>query len=173
MNRFDGLMPSEEIEMTKFFLDKDEHKLRIDAGPNGYTIIWYDESINYCDNTGNTEDNMNIAISFANKENGPITEVYFETPEEVEEDLTPEEEYIFDIGNPEIIEKWSKEFKEKVLKFVEDEIEDTDGNIRNNHLWETAYVGENPNPHTLNIAYLNEYKKRLKFYSGILHEISI
>lgn len=176
MKRFYGMMPSDEIELSKFFLDKNENKLRIDAGPNGYTITWYDGSTNYCDITGSTEGNMDIAISFANKENGPITEIHPEISEEVEEAPALEEdneESIFDIDNPEIVETWSEEFKKQVIKLIEDEIEDTDGNIRNNRLWEMAYVGEGPNPHTANICFLNEYKKRLNFYANMIRHISI
>lgn len=39
----------------------------------------------------------------------------------------------------------------------EDAINDAKETIKNEHMWELGYSGEDPNPHTENIALLNEY----------------
>lgn len=42
------------------------------------------------------------------------------------------------------------------------EIEEAKGTIKNEHLWELGYDGEEPNPHTENIETLKEYIKVLE-----------
>ena len=42
------------------------------------------------------------------------------------------------------------------------EIEDVKCDIRNEHLWELGYDGEEPNPHTKNIERLKEYTEVLE-----------
>jgi len=41
------------------------------------------------------------------------------------------------------------------------EIEEVKGTIGNERLWELGYTGDEPNPHTENIAVLNEYMEVL------------
>ena len=42
------------------------------------------------------------------------------------------------------------------------EIEEVKGTIKNEHIWELGYDGEEPNPHTENIEVLEEYLERLE-----------
>ena len=55
----------------------------------------------------------------------------------------------------ETVKIWIKELFEK-------EINETNGAIKNEHLWELGYNGEEPNPHTQNIETLTEYLEYLK-----------
>ena len=50
----------------------------------------------------------------------------------------------------ETVRTWLEELYSK-------EIEEIKGTIRNEHLWELGYDGEEPNPHTENIERLKEY----------------
>ena len=47
-------------------------------------------------------------------------------------------------------------------ELYKNEIEEVKCAIRNEHLWELGYNGEEPNPHTGNIAVLKEYLERLE-----------
>ena len=49
-------------------------------------------------------------------------------------------------------------FEELYIK----EIEEVKGTIKNEHIWELSYDGEEPNPHTENIEVLEEYLERLE-----------
>lgn len=40
MNRFFGMMPSSEVQISKTFKDRNGRKIIIDAGKNGWTIMW-------------------------------------------------------------------------------------------------------------------------------------
>jgi hypothetical protein len=55
----------------------------------------------------------------------------------------------------ETVKLWFEELYKK-------EIEEIKGTISNEHLWELGYDGEEPNPHTENIAVLQEYLERLE-----------
>lgn len=55
----------------------------------------------------------------------------------------------------ETVKIWIKELFEK-------EINETNGTIKNEHIWELGYDGEEPNPHTQNIETLTEYLEYLK-----------
>ena len=44
MNRFFGMMPSSEIEVSKTFKDDFGLRISIDAGKNGWTIMYADSS---------------------------------------------------------------------------------------------------------------------------------
>ena len=68
------------------------------------------------------------------------------------------------IPDREMVKFWFDEFDEKLMKLIEDEINDVDGDIKNEHLWELGYEGDEPvNPHTQNIANKELYKTVLKY----------
>lgn len=75
--------------------------------------------------------------------------------------------------NEDIIDTWAEELKIKINKLIDDEINEIPDNIRNEHLWELGYDGEDPNPHTQNICNLEEYRKRLEFFHDMIQHISI
>lgn len=68
MKRFMGMMPSSCIEIRKDFKDENGLKVHIDAGPEGWTIIYADGSTNYADTISTTEDNYNIAYKIASED---------------------------------------------------------------------------------------------------------
>lgn len=72
MNRFFGMMPAEEIERSELFLDCTGKKVRIDAGPNGWTVRWCDGSTDYEDCVSTTERNFENAYACANNQLGPL-----------------------------------------------------------------------------------------------------
>ncbi|MCM1233509.1 MAG: hypothetical protein NC489_25620 [Ruminococcus flavefaciens] len=63
MQRFFGMMPSDEIKLSKTYYDGsvDNRNIRIDAGPNGWTVTWADGGTNYKDIMATTEENFQEA----------------------------------------------------------------------------------------------------------------
>lgn len=81
MKRFAGMMPANEVERSEAFKDQNNQKVRIDAGPNGWTIIWADLSTTYADAPVGTEENFKAAYARAEAEVGKLTSLQ-ETPKE-------------------------------------------------------------------------------------------
>ena len=75
--------------------------------------------------------------------------------------------------NDDIIKVWSEECKSRIINMLDQEINEIPDNIRNEHIWELGYDGEDPNPHTQNIENLKEYRKRLEFFHDMIQHISI
>lgn len=67
MNRFMGMMPSACIEISKDFKDENGLKVHIDAGPEGWTVIFADGSSEYKDVNATSEDNFKEALEAASK----------------------------------------------------------------------------------------------------------
>ena len=67
MNRFMGMMSSSCIEISKDFKDENGLKVHIDAGPEGWTIIYADHSSDYKDVNATSEDNFKEAFETASK----------------------------------------------------------------------------------------------------------
>jgi hypothetical protein len=63
MNRFFGMMPSSEVKKQKSFrVGSSQLKVTVDAGENGWTILYADSSSEYQDVVDTTENNFNKAI---------------------------------------------------------------------------------------------------------------
>lgn len=64
MKRFFGMMPSNEIEKEEIWIDDPESNFKeiIQAGPNGWTIIWADGGSSYVDQSKGTEANYEEAV---------------------------------------------------------------------------------------------------------------
>lgn len=68
MKRFFGMMPCDEIAIEKTYkahgimTDVD---ITIQAGPEGWSVIWPDKGVNYNDETNDPEDNFKIAYELA------------------------------------------------------------------------------------------------------------
>ena len=62
MNRFFGMMPSNEVEKEKWYLDDLDLQIGVQAGPHGWTIMWADDSATWKDNDATTEENFNEAL---------------------------------------------------------------------------------------------------------------
>ena len=75
MKRFFGMMPSNEIEMSKTFKDENGYKISIDAGPHGWTITYADYSTKYEDVDDTTENNFNKAYEILSTEFEELTEI--------------------------------------------------------------------------------------------------
>lgn len=69
MKRFFGMMPSDEIEKEVIWIDDPESNFKetIQAGPNGWTIIWADGGSLYTDQTKGTEANYEEAVRYLKK----------------------------------------------------------------------------------------------------------
>lgn len=63
MKRFMGLMPSSEIEKSERFVDNFGKNIIVDAGENGWTIIYADGSTEYKDVEDSVENNFNTAVT--------------------------------------------------------------------------------------------------------------
>ena len=82
MNRFMGLMPRKEIVKEISYVDGNGLRITIQAGPNGWTIVWADGGTNYKDQEKTTEENFNEAYETAIGLIGSITEVQEKTKQE-------------------------------------------------------------------------------------------
>lgn len=65
MKRFFGMMPSTEIEIEKCYKDSNGHKIIIQAGLNGWTIVYADSSTEFRDITISADKNFREAYSLA------------------------------------------------------------------------------------------------------------
>lgn len=74
MKRFFGMMPSSEIKMQKTFVDNYGLKITIQAGENGWTILYADSSSKYRDVVDTTENNFNDALACLRATIGEIKE---------------------------------------------------------------------------------------------------
>lgn len=75
MRRFFGMMPSSEIGMERCYKDKDGYRITIQAGVNGWTIIYADASTEFKDITNSTEENFNAAYDLTVSRLGILTEI--------------------------------------------------------------------------------------------------
>lgn len=75
--------------------------------------------------------------------------------------------------NDDIIKVWSEECKLRIINMLDQEINEIPDSIRNEHIWELGYDGEDTNPHTQNIENFKEYRKRLEFFHDMIQHISI
>lgn len=72
MRRFMGLMPSDEVQLEHRYLDRNNMRVIIQAGPHGYTILWADHSSNWEDVDDTTENNFEKAYRLAQSLVGPL-----------------------------------------------------------------------------------------------------
>ena len=61
------MMPSNEIEIERILVDDYGLKITIQAGPNGWTILWADGASTYKDEVHSAEENYNIALEEVKK----------------------------------------------------------------------------------------------------------
>lgn len=74
MNRFFGMMPSSEVEISKKYRVSDGNVV-IDAGKNGWTILYADGSSDYKDVVDTAENNFNNAYEVLKSNFSEITEI--------------------------------------------------------------------------------------------------
>jgi hypothetical protein len=91
MERLFGLMPNSEVEIEKTYVDDLGLKIIIQAGPNGYSIIYADHSAEWGDYVDSTENNLKRAVD---KLNGIFIPGIIPTYTELNEDLECCEECI-------------------------------------------------------------------------------
>lgn len=72
MNRFMGMMPSDEVKISKEYLDEHGLVVLIESGDNGYTILLSDGSSIYDDISDNAENNFEKALKVATKKLGKL-----------------------------------------------------------------------------------------------------
>ena len=75
MKRFFGMMPSTEIEIEKYYKDEDGYKITIQAGKNGWTIIYADHSTDFKDIISSANKNFEEAYNLAVNRLGTLTEI--------------------------------------------------------------------------------------------------
>lgn len=85
MNRFFGMMPSSEIEISKEYIDENGLTIIITAGPHGWTIIYADQSTQYADEDDTSANNFDKAFSILTKEFAVREVVYNETNTDIDE----------------------------------------------------------------------------------------
>ena len=74
MKRFFGMMPSTEIEIEKYYKDEDGYKITIQAGKNGWTIIYADHSTDFKDIISSANKNFEEAYNLAVNRLGTLTD---------------------------------------------------------------------------------------------------
>jgi len=62
MKRFMGMMPSEEVEISKRIKDNYGHGITIQSGKNGWAILYADHSSEGEDVESTAEENFNTAM---------------------------------------------------------------------------------------------------------------
>ncbi len=68
------------------------------------------------------------------------------------------------VPDREMVKFWFDEFDAKLMKLIDDEITEVNEDLKNEHLWELGYEGDEPvNPHTQNIATKEFYKTILNY----------
>ena len=72
LERFFGVMSSDEVEARGVFRDSNGMRLNIEDGPKGWTIIWADYSTTFKDVNETTERNFEEAYDSATKSVGPL-----------------------------------------------------------------------------------------------------
>ena len=76
MIRFAGMTPSNEIEIEKTFLDRNNCKINIQAGKNDWTVLCFiDGSTFYKDEHLDTKTNFNNAYEAATDIYGELKEI--------------------------------------------------------------------------------------------------
>lgn len=74
MNRLFGMMPSSEITISKRYLDQHGLKIRIDAGPHGWTVNWADGGNTYKDEDNEDAVNFQHALDLVKSKGFELTE---------------------------------------------------------------------------------------------------
>lgn len=69
------MMPSTEIRIEKYYKDKNGYRITIQAGVNGWTIIYSDSSTEFKDITTSTDENFKEAFDLAVNRLGILTEI--------------------------------------------------------------------------------------------------
>lgn len=73
MERFFGIMPSNEIKRQETHKDKYGRKVIIQAGPKGWAVVLSDDSTIYRDDEAPTDDNFKTAYDAADGVVGPLS----------------------------------------------------------------------------------------------------
>lgn len=73
MQRFFGMMPQKEVTIQGSYVDGWGMKMTIQAGPNGWTILYSDGSSDWCDEVNEDTVNFQKAYDIANESVGPLT----------------------------------------------------------------------------------------------------
>lgn len=76
-------MPASEIELSKLYKDQHGFRITIDAGKNGWTVIWADQSTNYKDVVATTEENFKEAYDCVVNQGFKLTEIEEEPVKEI------------------------------------------------------------------------------------------
>ena len=75
MNRLWGMMPSNEITISKRYKDHNGLTVRIDAGPKGWAVIYADGSVDFKDEELPDTQNLKNAYDNAVNRLGKLTDV--------------------------------------------------------------------------------------------------
>ncbi len=75
MKRMFGLMPSNEVKLTKTFIDDMGLKIIVQSGEHGWTIIFADQSTEFKDEDDTVENNFNKAYNILKTKFNHLVEV--------------------------------------------------------------------------------------------------
>ena len=75
MKRFFGMMPSSEVTLERTYKDNEGLRIRLQAGPHGWTVIYADCGTEYKDIDALPEENLESAYQQALSHFSELTEV--------------------------------------------------------------------------------------------------
>ena len=75
MNRFFGMMPSNCIEKEESYKDRNCLTITIQAGPEGWSILWADGGSDFKDINSTTDQNFNEAFKVATDAVGKLIKI--------------------------------------------------------------------------------------------------
>ena len=75
MKRFFGMMPSSEVTLERTYKDNEGLRIRLQAGPHGWTVIYADGGTEYKDIDALPEENLESAYQQALSHFSELTEV--------------------------------------------------------------------------------------------------
>ena len=88
MNRFFGMMPMSEVKrMENFKVGRDQSTVTIQAGENGWTILYADHSSKYSDQVDTVDGNFDKAMEVLKLSFDDINPVTEKQHEEVREEV--------------------------------------------------------------------------------------
>lgn len=75
MKRFFGMMPSSEVTLERTYKDNEGLRIRLQAGPHGWTVIYADGGTEYKDVDATPEENLEAGYQQALSHFSELTEV--------------------------------------------------------------------------------------------------
>lgn len=87
MKRFMGMMPSDEIKIEKKYDDGYGQKVIVQAGENGWSILYADHSSQYQDKIDTSENNFKAALKILKSNFRNLKEITQDSMDEIQDSI--------------------------------------------------------------------------------------